>query len=211
MFIAKKIKNLVVILTLITIPVIAQDTTDTAIDSIDTGKPDTTGTLPDTTNISPDTLEQGVNIQEIYQEYSEISQRLQAIQQQAISDIEVAGKTQEFTDKLESEMVKQDSSARSKMDRRNSIVDEFQQAEQEGNSDKMTKLQEEFQSLNNELQPLQQRALENNDLKEEGMALEEAVFNKMKDIDPEVPQLFARLQTLGAQLQGQKTNQSSQF
>lgn len=72
-----------------------------------------------------------------------------------------------------------------------------------GDETEMLKLQNEFQGITEELMDHQQKVMDTNaELKEEGKKLEDALFEKMKQIDPEVPVLVARLETLGNQIRG---------
>lgn len=136
------------------------------------------------------------------EEYNQISQRLRTVQQQALSDIQIAEKTNNFSAKVDSEMIKQDPSAQKKLEERDNIVDDYEAAEKEGDNEKMEEIRRKFQALSQDLIILQQRAMQNDELREEGEELEKAVLKKMTDIDPEVPKLIARLETLGSELQG---------
>jgi hypothetical protein len=144
--------------------------------------------------------------QEKVDEYNQITQRLRTVQQQALSDIEIAKKTNEFSAKVDSEMVRQDPLAHEKLEQRNDIVDNYEAAEKTGDSAKMEEIRRKFQSLSQELIALQQKALQKDELRQEGEKLEKAVLDKMTDIDPEVPKLIARLETLGSELQNYDQN-----
>jgi hypothetical protein len=138
--------------------------------------------------------------QKIIGEYKEISNRLMDLQKQALSDLEIAKQAELFSKNLEIEMVKQDFSVKQKLDRREEIVDKYEKG---GDEVEMLKLQQEFQDITKELMVHQQKVMDTNaELKEEGKKLEDALFEKMKELDPEVPLLVARLETLGNRIRG---------
>lgn len=139
--------------------------------------------------------------EKIIEEYKEISTRLMDLQKQALSDLEVSKKAEDFSKNLEREMVKQDSSVLGKINRREEIVDKFEEADKTGNQMEAMNLQQEYQEITQELMVYQQNVLDNNeDLKKEGEDLENSLYEKMKEIDPEVPKLVARLETLNNQI-----------
>ena len=141
----------------------------------------------------------------IYEEYSEITQRLNLVQQQAMEDEKISDKTKKYTEKVESKMIEQDSFVKDIIEKRDSIIGNYEVAEQTGNQDEMIKLQKEFQNVSKDLFTQQEEALQDNELKEEGKQLEEEVLNKMKEIDPKVPELIARLGSLGDKLESKKS------
>jgi hypothetical protein len=146
--------------------------------------------------------------EKILKEYQEISSRLMDLQKQALSDLEIAKQAEDFSQNLEKAMVDQDSSILPKINRREEIVDQFENADKNGNKTEVLNLQQEYQKITQELMVHQQKVLENdNELKEEGEALEDSLFEKMKEIDPEVTKLVSRLETLNAQIRGLDTDQ----
>jgi chromosome condensin MukBEF ATPase and DNA-binding subunit MukB len=141
--------------------------------------------------------------EKILKEYQEISSRLMDLQKQALSVPEIAEQAEDFSQHLENAMLKEDPSLVEKMNRRDEIINNFEEADKVGDKNKVIQLQQEYQEITQELMTHQQNALENNtELREEGENLEEALFKKMKEIDPEVPDLVARLETLGNRIQG---------
>ncbi|MDO8548653.1 MAG: hypothetical protein Q7S39_00685 [Ignavibacteria bacterium] len=147
-----------------------------------------------------DTTNQNGEKEKIIKEYQEISGRLMDLQKQALSDLEIAKQAEVFSQNLEAEMVRQDSSIKQKLNRRDEIVDSYEKG---GDEVEMLKLQQEFQGITQQLMIHQQKVMENNnEIREEGKNLEEALFEKMKELDPEVPKLVARLETLGNQIRG---------
>ncbi len=134
------------------------------------------------------------------QEYNLISQRLSIVQQQALADEEIVKKSDAFTKKLESEMIKKNPEVKEKLEHRNSIISDYDNARMMNDEKKMLDLEEEFKTLSGEILIHQMEAMQNSELKDEGDKLEAAVLGKMQEIDPEVPQLIARLGSLENQL-----------
>jgi len=139
-------------------------------------------------------------LKEEYIEYQLISQKLMSIQQQALSDSEIAKQSTTFGKKLDSAMVEETPSIKQKLEKRDEIIDNFQEAQENGNQDKILKLQEDYKSISGELQVHQQNALQDENLRKEGEELNEKVIQKMTDIEPDVPKLFSRLKVLGEKL-----------
>jgi hypothetical protein len=141
------------------------------------------------------------NLQKAYMEYQQISQRLQSVQQQALADSILAEKGKNFGKKLDLAMIKENPSIKEKIEKRDKIINNFEEAQQKGDNEKLMKLQEDYKSIVQELQVHQQKAMENEKLKNEGKELNDEIVQKMTKIDPQVPQLIARLEVLGKQLQ----------
>jgi hypothetical protein len=134
------------------------------------------------------------------QEYNLISQRLSIVQQQALADDEIVKKSDAFTKKLESEMIKKNPEVKGKLEHRNSIISDYEDARMMNDERKMLVLEEKFKTLSGEILIHQMEAMQNSELRDEGDKLEAAVLGKMQEIDPEVPQLIARLESLENQL-----------
>ncbi|MGE5847470.1 MAG: hypothetical protein ACM34O_12150 [Ignavibacteria bacterium] len=134
------------------------------------------------------------------QEYNLISQRLSIVQQQALADDEIVKKSDAFAKKLESEMIKKNPEVKEKLEHRNSIISDYDNARKMNDEKKMLDLEEEFKTLSGEILIHQMEAMQNSELRDEGDKLEAAVLGKMQEIDPEVPQLIARLESLEKQL-----------
>ena len=141
------------------------------------------------------------DIQKMYIEYQLINMKLQSIQQQALSDSEIAEKTEKFGEALDSAMVKKNPSIKEKLIKRDAIINDLEEAQQNGDKDKISKLQNDYKSISDELQPHQQNALEDEGLRNKGEKLNKALVKKMTEIDPEVPNLFSRLEVLSEKLQ----------
>ena len=141
------------------------------------------------------------NLQQFYMEYQQISQRLQSVQQKALADSEIATKSKRFSDKLDSAIIKENPSDKEKIVKRDKIIDNFQDAQQKGDKEKMMKLQQDYKTISMELQVHQQKVMENEKLRNEGIELNNELVQKMTNIDPGVPKLIERLEFLGKKLQ----------
>jgi hypothetical protein len=138
---------------------------------------------------------------ELFAEYVQINQRLQTVQQKALQDEELSERSVAFVQRVELEMVKNDPSVRTMLDKRNRIVQDFETAQENGDSEEMESLQQEFILLSQQIQSHQTAALQNEELFQEGKQLETLVIEKMEEIDPEVPNLLSRVETIGKELQ----------
>lgn len=141
------------------------------------------------------------NLQQFYTEYQQISQRLQSIQQKALADSEIAIKSKRFSAKLDSAMIKENPSDKEKIAKRDKIINNFQDAQQKGDNEKMMKLQQDYKNIASELQAHQQKVMENEVLRQEGVELNNELLQKMTNIDPDVPKLIQRIEFLGKKLQ----------
>ena len=63
------------------------------------------------------------------------------------------------------------------------------------------KLQQDYKTISMELQVHQQKVMENDKLRNEGIELNNELVQKMTNIDPGVPKLIERLEFLGKKLQ----------
>jgi hypothetical protein len=93
-----------------------------------------------------------------------------------------------------------------KLEHRNSIISDYEDARMMNDERKMLVLEEEFKTLSGEILIHQIQAMQNSELRDEGDKLEAAVLGKMQEIDPEVLQLIARLERLENQLRKLKAN-----
>ncbi|MEJ2616337.1 MAG: hypothetical protein P8Z35_15375 [Ignavibacteriaceae bacterium] len=141
------------------------------------------------------------NLQQFYMEYQQISQRIQSVQQKALADSEIAEKSKIFSDKLDSAIIKENPSDKEKLAKRDKIISNFQDAQQKGDKEKMLKLQQDYKNISMELQVHQQKVMENEELRKEGIELNNELLKKMTSIDPGVPKLMKRLEFLGKKLQ----------
>ena len=84
-------------------------------------------------------------------------------------------------------------------------MEEYKKAQASGSKEEMTAIQQKFQGVSQDLQSVQQKALQNPELVKERDEFNNALIAKMTEIEPKTPDLLAQLQSLS-----QKLQQSSQ-
>ena len=155
--------------------------------------------------IAQNNPQQNQKAQKIYQQYQEISQQLEGVQKQALEDEKIQKQSEEFTQELKTEMIRQDSSVEGKISRQEKLMEEYKKAQASGSKEEMTAIQQKFQGVSQDLQSVQQKALQNPELVKERDEFNNALIAKMTEIEPKTPDLLAQLQSLS-----QKLQQSSQ-
>lgn len=146
--------------------------------------------------------QQNNKMQKLYAEYQQISQELQSVQVKAFSDKDISSRSDKFNHELEKEMIKQDATIKGKLKKKDEIIDAFKTAETNGDQNKMTALKQKFQGISKDLQIAQQKAMKNPKLLKDSKIFQDALVAKMTKIEPKTPQLIARLESLGRELQG---------
>jgi hypothetical protein len=149
--------------------------------------------------------QQSEELVKLHEEYNRINQRLQEVQELALSDINLAKKSNNFMDNLESKMIDEYPSVEQKLERRDEVVNLYEEAQENGNENRVRELQKEYQELTAELQQHQNKLLEeDSEIREEAAELEEALMAKMVNLDPEVPKLVERMNELSVQIRRTK-------
>lgn len=139
--------------------------------------------------------------EEIYQEYLQISQQLQQIQQEAFADKDIENMSKDFSEKLESAIVQDNKDLEPVIEKRKQLIDEFNQIQDTASEVQLKEIQTEFRELSLKLQPAQEKALQKKDIMSDAEELEKAVFEKMEEINPEISLLLQRMNVLENQLQ----------
>lgn len=139
--------------------------------------------------------------QQLYQEYIQINQQVQQIQQQAMADEDIQNMTQEFSDKLEAAIVEENPELQSAVDKKNELIDQFEKAQQAGDQEQLQQISQDYEAVNQELQPAQQQIMQQEEFRTEAQEIETAVMAKMEEINPETPQLLAKMNELRTKLQ----------
>jgi DNA repair exonuclease SbcCD ATPase subunit len=149
--------------------------------------------------------QQSEELVKLHEEYNRINQRLQEVQELALSDINLAKKSNNFMDNLESKMIDEYPSVEQKLERRDEVVNLYEEAQENGNENRVRELQKEYQELTAELQQHQNKLLEeDSEIREEAAELEEALMAKMVNLDPEVPKLVERMNELSVHIRRTK-------
>ena len=140
-------------------------------------------------------------MQQLFQEYQQLNRSLQQIQYQALQDTLLADKSDKLSTKIEEEIIKNNPDLKGKIDRRNEIINQFQNVQEGGNQANVQSLQQEFQTLTQELTPYQQKAMQNEELRDMSIELENEMLEKMKEINPQTPEIISRIEEIGRQVQ----------
>ena len=140
-------------------------------------------------------------MQAVYQEYMSLNQELQAVQQQVFADPEVAELNNNFQKLLDEKIVEMDPEAEAILQQQDKVEKDFMTAVENEDQAKLQELQQQYQSLDNQLRPTVQEVLQMDIVKKEQMKLEEIVFAKMIEIEPGSQAKLERIQTLQMQLE----------
>lgn len=138
--------------------------------------------------------------QQLYMEYQQLSQQLQQIQQQAMQTEPLATEGEQLDQKITDAMVENNPEIQTSLDKRENLISQYQTAQQAGDQAKLQQLQQEFQQVNQKIQSVQQQVMAQPELKADVEAYQEKVMTKMEEINPEVPQMLTRMETIGQQL-----------
>lgn len=142
------------------------------------------------------------SIQEMIQEAQQLQQRLAGIQQAAIEkNPELAERQQQLSDLVESTMVELDADIEKKADRLGELQQEAQAASQSGDQAALQKLMQEGGEIQQQLQLVQQQALESPAVQEQVEAYQSELLSEMKDVDAETETLIEQLTELAERLQ----------
>jgi hypothetical protein len=125
-----------------------------------------------------------------------IQNRLMEIQHEAMQDSELQAAQMEVGQDLVATMIRIDPSAVQELERANDLQAEVLAAQQAGDEDRLMALAADAQELQASLGALHQRALQDEQMQMTVAAFQERIFAKMTEIDPETPELMARLEQL---------------
>lgn len=139
--------------------------------------------------------------EELYNQYMEINVQLQQIQQQALADKEIESMNRQFSEKIESVIIKENPELETSIEKRNELIDKFEASRETASQEKLDELKTEFDLVAQELQAAQQDVIQREEFRNELKEIEDAVINKMEEINPETPALFAKMNELGGKLQ----------
>jgi chromosome segregation ATPase len=141
------------------------------------------------------------DIQKVYQEYMQINMRLQQVQDQAMNDETVAAEADDYSALIDEKVKDAAPDGAELLKRRDDTISKYQQAQMTGNTDEMNRLEEEYTSINTELQPLLDKALNDEDVVEKRDHFEKVLIAKMEEIDPETQVLIDRITMLAQKLE----------
>lgn len=145
--------------------------------------------------------------EEMFEEYNQLNQQLQQIQQQALADKEIASLSEQFSTKLEAAMIKENPEIESAISRRNELVEKFDKSVNSATDEELESIRNEYTEVNQKIQPVQEQMMQKEEFQAEVQNIEQAMVNKMEEINPETPQLMKRLNELVAELQAQQNQE----
>ncbi|MFO7897416.1 MAG: hypothetical protein R6U84_10820 [Candidatus Cloacimonadales bacterium] len=145
--------------------------------------------------------EPDAEMQQVYQEYMTLNQELQALQQQVFEDPEVAEMNESFQKLLDEKIIEIDPEAATILEQQAKIEGDFMAAVENEDQEQLQELQQQYQTLDNQLRPLIDEAMQKKSVQEEQMKLEELVFAKMIEIEPGSQEKLDRIESLQMQLE----------
>ncbi|CAN5538365.1 hypothetical protein BH23BAC4_BH23BAC4_17590 [soil metagenome] len=125
-----------------------------------------------------------------------IAHRLLELQQQAMQDTALQAAQMEVGQELVATMLRVEPSAAEDLERANALQAELVAAQQAGDEERLNALASDAQELQASLDALQARAMQDEQMQIAMVAFQEQVVSKMTEIDPETPDLLARLDQL---------------
>ena len=140
-------------------------------------------------------------VQEMMAEVQQIQQQLQPVQQQALMDAGVQAGQQRAADAVRTAMIEKDPAMEARLDRLEAIMQEAQQAQAAGDSEKIAALTQEAQELQPQIVAAQEEALARPEVELEVAAFQKQLRDKMAELDPEARPLLERLAQLEERLQ----------
>jgi len=144
--------------------------------------------------------QQDEEFQQLYEEYLEINQQLQQIQQQALQNEEVAAHYEAYSEFLDGKIKDIDPGAEELIDRRDQAINAIESAQAEGDIESAQQIQQEYEQVNQQLQPYMQEAMQDPEVQEQREQFEDALISEMENIDPESMPLLNRMEELSRQL-----------
>lgn len=136
---------------------------------------------------------------QIYMELQTIDQQLGPIRDRAIAEPDLADRQQALVSRMEQAMEAVSPGILEKKTRYDSLVSVYQGAQAGGDAD-LQAIGAELQGLQMDLGQAQQEALAGEELRQEMEAFRDALFARMREIDPAADSLFSRGDQLNARL-----------
>jgi hypothetical protein len=145
--------------------------------------------------------DQNDEFQQLYNEYLEINQRLQTVQQQALQDENVAEQAEEYSKFVDSKLKGLDSRAAELVDQREATIDNIEAAQDDGDFESIQELQQDYEMITQELQPYMQQAMQDEEVQVRQQELESVLIAKMEEIDPDTVPLLNRMMEISEQIE----------
>lgn len=133
-------------------------------------------------------------------EIQQINGRLQELQQQALSDPQLAAEQQALGERIRAAMAATDPTLEASMLRVQELQSEAAAAQQEGNNARLAELGTEVRQIQEKFVQAQQTALADPEISAAVEGFQERLQAKVTEIEPSTPQLIARFEELQSRL-----------
>jgi chromosome segregation ATPase len=197
MNITKIFSGMVFMSALLCLPVFAQTQgTDSSTQS--------SGAVPQVTDTtSADTLSKK-SIDELRKDLAETNKQFSAIRKEALKDITVSELSDKWNKKLDSLMLAKDPTTKEKFTQRDKIAGDFEKARKENKKEDMQKAQLAYKDVMLDIQKIQQKVLEDDSLRAEYQGVEDAIMNKMAQLNPKAPELKKKIEDISAAIRSKQ-------
>lgn len=153
-----------------------------------------------------DTLSQK-SVDDLRKDLVEVNKQFNALRKEALKDIAVSEMSDKWNKKLESVMIEKDSTAKSKFAERDKISADFEAARKANNKEEMLNQQKAYRDVMLDIQRIQQKVLEDDSLRTEYQSVEDAIMNKMVEINPQAPELKKKIEEISVAIQSKDQKQ----
>lgn len=135
-------------------------------------------------------------------EYRQLNQQIQQIRQEALQDSAVGAEQADLRESVMAAMRENQQTA-TQMDRFDSLRQQMQQAQQEGDSARMRELIPRLQRLQMSLQRAQQQVLQRGEISGQLDTFQSHLEDEMKEVDPRTSELLSRQDSLVEEIRSQ--------
>jgi hypothetical protein len=132
----------------------------------------------------------------MYKEYLELNQKLQAIQRQAMQDENLIKLERELDELITKRLIEIDSTLKKTLEDKTEILKELEIAEANKDTAALTELQKRFTAIHIKLQPYMAEILKQKDVSDKMNAFDKKLIVKMKEIDNQAGNMIIRLEEI---------------
>jgi len=153
--------------------------------------------------------QQGATLQQqLYMEMMQANQQIQQLQQQAFNqNIDLAEQRDELIAMIDDRMVELDPAAEALIEERDELVAQLQAATPGEQNDAIQQAGAAYQSVVQELQAVQQQAMQNPAIQQMQAEVQEAAIATMQEINPEVDAMISRFNEIRTELMQMQQSQ----
>jgi hypothetical protein len=164
-----------------------------------------TGAVPQTTDTTSatDTLSQK-SVDDLRKDLQETNKQFSALRKEALKDIALSEMSDKWNKKLDSIMIAQDPTTKDKYAQRDKIAAEFEKARKDNKKEEMQKAQLDYKNIMLDIQKIQQKVLEDDSLRTEYQSVEDAILNKMSQINPQAPVLKKKIEDISVAIRSKQ-------